>query len=296
MTIQVLVRAGRSKERWTLFLFTLARGLPPAALRGSGIESRLVTTEQRIEREREFFNRRIRTRRPSVLDRFYTCHAAHRSYFERVVAGCRGKAALEYGCGVGLAAFRLAAAGAQVAGIDISEASIAQARQEAAQRGMEIDFRAGDAERMPFEDASFDIVCGSGILHHLRIGAALDEVARVLKPGGRAVFIEPLGHNPLVNVFRKLTPSIRTVDEHPLTMADLTLAQARFSDVRPSYYDLLSIFAIPLLGFPGGTAIFHFLERVDAMIFSRVPGVRLHAGFLLLEVGGPRRHDARVPS
>jgi SAM-dependent methyltransferase len=246
-----------------------------------------MTNAGRNAREREFFNRQGTTRQPSSLDRFYDCHAAHRVYFERVLAGCRGKTALEYGCGAGLAAFRLATEGARVAGIDISDVAIAQAKDEAARRGLSIEFRVGDAESMPFGDASFDIVCGSGILHHLHIPAALAEVARVLKPDGRAVFIEPLGHNPLVSVFRALTPGLRTVDEHPLVRADLAAFGERFHDVRAHYFDLLSLFAIPLLRFAGGTAAFRLLEKADAALFAALPFMRPHAGFVVLEAALP---------
>jgi SAM-dependent methyltransferase len=248
-----------------------------------------MTNAERNAREREFFNRRGETRRPSSLERFYACHAAHRVYFERVVGDCRGKAALEYGCGAGLAAFPLAAAGARVAGIDISDVAIAQAQDEASRRGLSIDFRVGDAEAMPFDDASFDLVCGSGILHHLRIPTALDEVARVLNPDGRAIFIEPLGHNPLVNAFRALTPGLRTVDEHPLVRADLAALGERFQDVRAHYFDLLSLFAIPLLRFAGGTAAFRILEKVDEALFNALPFMRPHAGFVVLEATRPVR-------
>jgi len=222
-----------------------------------------------------------------VLARYYACHAAHRVYFERVIADCRGKSALEYGCGAGLAAYPLAVEGARVAGIDISDVAIAQAQDEAARRGLSIDFRVGDAERMPFGDGAFDLVCGSGILHHLNIRPALTEVARVLKPEGRAVFIEPLGHNPLVNLFRRLTPGLRTADEHPLLAADLAHAGERFAEVRVHYFDLFSLFAIPLLRFGPGESLFRLLERLDAAAFAGLPFTRHHAGFVVVEAARP---------
>ncbi len=58
----------------------------------------------------------------------------------------------------------------------------------------------GNAEQMPFRDGSFDAVYGSSILHHLNIDAALAEVHRVLRPGGRIVFAEPNILNPQVAV------------------------------------------------------------------------------------------------
>src|SRR3546814_1101008 len=77
-----------------------------------------------------------------------------------------------------------------------------------------------NAEAMTFPDDSFDLVFGSGIIHHLDIDRAFGEIARVLRPGGRAVFIEPLGLNPAIELYRRFTPSARTPDEHPLLRRD----------------------------------------------------------------------------
>jgi ubiquinone/menaquinone biosynthesis C-methylase UbiE len=63
-----------------------------------------------------------------------------------------------------------------------------------------------NAEATTFPDNSFDLICGSSILHHLNLDKACAEIRRILRPDGGAVFIEPLGHNPLINMFRKLTP------------------------------------------------------------------------------------------
>lgn len=248
-----------------------------------------MSVDERKAREREFFNARNAggetpgAARRGPLQIYYASHAAHRAYFANVASDCRGRSVLEYGSGSGLACFDLAAAGARVAAIDISEVAIEKGRREAARRGVEVDFRVGDAEHMPFADATFDLVCGSGILHHLRMAPALDEVARVLKPGGRAVFIEPMGHNPLLRLFRWLTPSLRSADERALRPQDLALFSGRYREVRMDFYDLLSLFAIPLLTLSGGRALFRLLERVDAALFAVVPPLRSHAGFVVIE-------------
>ena len=92
---------------------------------------------------------------------------------------------------------------------------------------------------MTFPSGLFDRVCGSGILHHLDLSRALPEISRVLKPGGRAIFIEPLGHNPIINWYRRRTPGMRTADEHPLLASDLAEASRHFETVSPEFYHLL---------------------------------------------------------
>jgi SAM-dependent methyltransferase len=107
-----------------------------------------------------------------------------------------------------------------------------------------------NAEELAFPDGTFDAVCGTGILHHLNLEQAAAEIRRVLKPGGRAVFIEPLGHNPLINLFRRLTPKARTTDEHPLLMKDLHLLEERIGPVEMRFHHLAELLAIPFARTP----------------------------------------------
>ena len=97
-----------------------------------------------------------------------------------------------------------------------------------------------DAHDLAFPDGHFDAVIGWGILHHLDLGRALDEVARVLAPGGVMVFSEPLDMNPVARLVRRLTPKARTPDEIPFRAAELAAIRARF-DVRVTYEQLLSV-------------------------------------------------------
>lgn len=114
----------------------------------------------------------------------------------------RGDAVLDVGCGTGtltLAAKDVAGPHGNVAGIDPSPEMIAASREKAQKAGAEIDFRVGVVEHLPFDDASFDAVLSSLMLHHLpddvkRQGFA--EIARVLRPGGRFVAVDMAGGSP----------------------------------------------------------------------------------------------------
>jgi len=103
-------------------------------------------------------------------------------------AGSKGLRVLEIGCGVGTDGLQFARAGATYTGVDLTDAAIELARKNFASAGLKGEFRVADAEHLEFADESFDLVYSHGVLHHTPdIEAALREIHRVLKPGGRAV-------------------------------------------------------------------------------------------------------------
>src|ERR1051326_2271182 len=201
-----------------------------------------ASSADRLEREKKFHDEVYESDARSNLAGLYAASSPIRRRFESsILESCSGKRILEYGCGMGSYGFLLASRGAVVTGIDISEFAVNTAKQRAEQEGIQIDFRVMDAEKLTFEDRSFDLICGTGILHHLNIERAAAEIRRTLKPSGKAIFIEPLGHNPFVNLFRRLTPGMRSTDEHPMTVADLKYLQKEFRFATIVHYYLLSL-------------------------------------------------------
>ncbi|MGC4094750.1 MAG: class I SAM-dependent methyltransferase [Polyangiaceae bacterium] len=100
----------------------------------------------------------------------------------------RGKKVLEVGCGNGYALSKYAAAGADVYGVDLTEAAVQLTTKRFEWAGLKGNFQIGDAQNLPFEDATFDCVCSMGVLHHVPdTRRAFGEVFRVLKPGGRVI-------------------------------------------------------------------------------------------------------------
>jgi ubiquinone/menaquinone biosynthesis C-methylase UbiE len=113
-------------------------------------------------------------------------------YLERLVdyAGHRGEAVLDIGCGLGNDAARFAAGGAVVTGIDIAPRAIELVRANFAQRGLEGRFLLMDGEAMRFDAASFDFVYCHTVLHFTpHPERMIQEIHRVLKPGGKAVLM-----------------------------------------------------------------------------------------------------------
>jgi ubiquinone/menaquinone biosynthesis C-methylase UbiE len=105
-------------------------------------------------------------------------------------AGTRGLKVLEIGCGLGTDGAQFAKAGADYTGIDLTEAAVDLARRRFTVSGLPGDFRVSDAEKLDFPGESFDLVYSHGVLHHTPdIEAAIGEIYRVLRPGGRAVIM-----------------------------------------------------------------------------------------------------------
>lgn len=99
----------------------------------------------------------------------------------------RGKRILEIGVGLGADHQRFAQAGADLAGIDLTERAVEHTARRLAAFGLSSRLAVGDAERLDFPDDSFDLVYSWGVLHHSPdTSKAVSEVRRVLKPEGRA--------------------------------------------------------------------------------------------------------------
>jgi ubiquinone/menaquinone biosynthesis C-methylase UbiE len=106
-----------------------------------------------------------------------------------------GASVLDVGCGLGQdvqALARLVGPGGRAVGVDSSVTMIAEARQRAEGSGLPVEFVAGQAERLEFPDGSFDGCRAERVLQHVeQPGHVVAEMARVLRPGGRMVVLEP---------------------------------------------------------------------------------------------------------
>ena len=98
---------------------------------------------------------------------------------------------LDVGCGDGALGCAIAARGAEVTGVDADPAMLTAARSRAARQGLAVAFAEGRLERLPFADASFDLVVAMTVLCFVPdAGGAVREMTRVLRPGGRLVIGE----------------------------------------------------------------------------------------------------------
>jgi glycosyltransferase involved in cell wall biosynthesis/ubiquinone/menaquinone biosynthesis C-methylase UbiE len=100
----------------------------------------------------------------------------------------RGEQVLEIGGGLGTDLAQFAKHGAHVTDIDLSSGHLALAQENFRLRGLEGRFIHQDAERLPFDDNSFDLVYSNGVLHHTpNTTAVVAEIRRVLRPGGKVI-------------------------------------------------------------------------------------------------------------
>jgi SAM-dependent methyltransferase len=191
-----------------------------------------------------------------------------------------GMRVLEIGCGTGNFTEKFAASGAQILAIDISEDLLAEARRR--------DLPNVTFLCTPFEalasDAQFDAVIGSSILHHLEIGPALQEIFRLLKPGGVMSFAEPNMANPQI-MLQKNVPWIKervgdSPDETAFFRGRLArvMRQIGFVGIRIVPSDWLHP-ALPAAWIPA-------MQKIEAVL-EKIPLLREIAGSLYLSAHRP---------
>ncbi len=153
----------------------------------------------------------------------------------------RGRVVLELGAGLGEASAWFAMHGAQVIATDLSGGMLSVARRVAALHEASITAVQMDGATLALANESVDVVYGANVLHHVDQAQCLAEVHRVLRPGGVAVFWDPLRYNPVINVYRRMATGVRTIDEHPLGLDDLRLLRRTFSHVDVRFFWLASL-------------------------------------------------------
>ena len=129
---------------------------------------------------------------------------------ERVIqrtAPAPGVRWLDIACGTGAVAERAATSGALVTGVDLAPVLIDTATQRAAQRGLDIDYRVGDCERLELPDASYDVVSSTcGVMFAPDHEASARELARVTRPGGRIALANWTPTGGLARMFKVMAP------------------------------------------------------------------------------------------
>ncbi|WP_298314752.1 class I SAM-dependent methyltransferase [uncultured Aquimarina sp.] len=251
----------------------------------------MKTIEKRLEDEQEFHNKIFESQERKSVGRFYSInHGIHKVYESFIFNNPKDKVYLEYGCGMaeGGRLVKLVKKGAIGYGIDISDYAINYLSENAKKENLDINYQVMNAEDMTFPDNQFDVIYGTGILHHLDLKKSYQSIANKLKKSGTAIFIEPLGHNSLINNFRNKTPDIRTEDEHPLMMHDFEEAKKYFKDIKISHF-YLSTLALPIL-FKSNSPKFliNLFDGMDRIIFTIFPFLKKYSWQVVVKFSNPK--------
>jgi ubiquinone/menaquinone biosynthesis C-methylase UbiE len=209
-------------------------------------------------------------------------------YAFHLLGDVRGKTILEYGCGDGVNTVLLANRGANVIALDLSTELIEVAKQRLLVHGVTsgVDFIVGSAHSVPLPDESVDIVFGIAILHHLDLTLSANEVKRLLKKQGVAIFQEPVRNSWLLRTIRKLVPYTSpdvSPFERPLTDRELREFAAGYSAYHSKPFTLPTSALLNLLPWIGRHTSLPSLKW-DAEILRQLPWLGYYAPVKVIQM------------
>ena len=193
----------------------------------------------------------------SFTSKFYRMNRSSSDYYNKVLQSeIVGKSVLEFGCGVGANFPIVSEKAKEYCGVDISDEAIKIAKGRYGEA-----FIVDDCEALKI-DQKFDLIFGSSILHHLDNEKACNSLTSKLNPSGKILFLEPLGKNPLINFYRRITPNQRTPDEHPFVDKDIQVYKKYFN-LKINYFSLFNVLSLPFLNLPIGEKLYEITDRID---------------------------------
>lgn len=245
--------------------------------------------EQRVDRQTMHDN--CADPRHPFFERRRLYAATLRALQEVPLAGLK---VLDYGCGPADFGVWMATEGAEVTLLDISQTAVELGilRAEASGVGGQVRGVAADASHLPqLADASYDLVFACASLHHtLKYDGAVEELARVVRPGGRLVLCETWGENPLLGLARRARAWVAGEEEDQgeeivLSRRELRRLEPWFEDWRIETFHFLSMAKRLLRGRLKRRAVraaLSVLENADRAMIGAVPPLRWWCGEALI--------------
>ncbi len=202
-------------------------------------------------------------------------------YILPIMGPLEGKRVLELGTGTGGTATMLAKQGASVVGIDLLPFRIDEAQERIHQHNVadDVDFVLMDATKLAFEDNTFDYVISKSVLVFTDHTHTAKECYRVLKPGGKAIFIENMRNHPVVWSYRKLFLKYSR-ELHYFSISDINAIGNVFKEMEHREFHLLSLCAL----FWQKVVPIPFLYRLSLKIFKQIDE------FLLRKIAFLKKH------
>lgn len=248
-----------------------------------------ATIQPRLDREAEYFERHYADEASQGIaplsdhdKRRYTNPPANtvypREFYYHLLAPLKGKRTLEIACGNGIDACLCAHNGAEVSAYDLSSKSIDLVRRRAEVNGLSDRMRlqvTGQFDQA-FRGEKFDAILGYAALHHIPLEGLAEQVYDRLKPGGVAVFAEPVINSTALHAIRRCVPYYffpPTEDEVPLNDRQISDFSKPFDRVVRREYQMLSrIWHF----FPNCWPLVSGLHHLDAMLL-KLPFLRRFA-------------------
>ena len=139
-----------------------------------------------------------------------------------------------------------------------------------------------DAHHLGFKDESFDLLFGNTVLLHLDRKRFFREAQRVLKKGGKAVYIEPLKDSPFLFFYRMLLSASRRIHPRYLSLREIQFLSSYFQEVKALPFYLMSLLFLPLL--PTKLSfIHHFFFSMDKTLLHLFPFIKRFSSFTVIE-------------
>jgi 2-polyprenyl-3-methyl-5-hydroxy-6-metoxy-1,4-benzoquinol methylase len=211
-------------------------------------------------------------------------------FFQRMIDQLPLGRILDFGSGDGWVSISMAQKGYDVYGIDISIELVNKSSNWAEELGIshKAHFEEMTGEDLKFQDNFFDAVIGSAVLHHTDIKLALNNIYRVLKSGGKGLFIEPMNQNLILKIWRLLTPWRRSPAERALTLKEIGMVMHRFPKARLYYFNLAAIFSIGLIALSPKNRLVQklnmALEKFDRVLLKLFPKLNIYCAVVVIEL------------
>ena len=241
-----------------------------------------------VKREKEFHEERFKDGKGTrgIVTKAYVAFEYADGRRDKLISVSNQKV-LEIGCGIGINRAKFfKERKCSYTGIDISNYAIKENMKLAEKEKLEVEFIVDDANKLDtLKNRNFDLIIMSGVLHHLDFKECLPTLKSLLQKNGKLIMLEPMGTNPLINIFRKLTPKIRTKDEHPLNFQDFNYIMNFFPRSRFELHSITSLGMIFLILFLPKRIVLKFhkpLGKVDLLI-AKLPIIRRLSWLVLIE-------------
>lgn len=213
-----------------------------------------------------------------------------------ILGNVKGKLILDCGCGTGLISSALGRKGARVTSFDLSMQMLKNAQKRALHWKLNVPVIQSSFENLPFKENSFDLIIGTMILHHTELHLAIKELKRILKPGGKALFLETQIRNPVLK-FLVESPlyKIRALrhgspEEKPLTTKALKYIKSQFKGIRFYYFSFVflqligSILTKPVRKTMLEKLVLPFFILPDDFVAKFLPSLRRYSYWVVMEI------------